>query len=118
MPSHQQENRIDYVEFATTDTAATKSFYGQVFGFTFQDWGPDYISFNDGHLDGGFTRHAAVSGHYPLVIFYASDLKAKEKAVRQAGGKIVKDIFDFPGGKRFHFSDPAGNVLAVWSATA
>ena len=118
MASHQQDNRIDYIEFATTDIPATKAFYGKVFGLTFQDWGPDYISFNDGHLDGGFTRHATVSGHHPLIVFYASNLKAKEQAVCEAGGKIVKETFDFPGGKRFHFSDPAGNVLAVWSEKA
>jgi uncharacterized protein len=112
---HAQENRIDYIEFPTTDIAQTKAFYNKVFGWTFQDWGPDYISFNDGRLDGGFTRHAAVGGHFPLIVFYAPNLEAKRQAIQQAGGKIVKEIFEFPGGIRFHFTDPSGNVLAVWS---
>jgi uncharacterized protein len=115
MVQHQRENSIDYVEFPTTDIAKTKAFYGKLFGWTFQDWGPDYISFNDGHLDGGFTKHAAVTGHYPLIVFWAQDLEGKLKAVKDAGGKVVKEIFEFPGGRRFHFTDPSGNILAMWS---
>jgi uncharacterized protein len=107
--------RIDYIEFPASDVARTKAFYEQAFGWKFTDYGPDYTSFEDGRLAGGFTKEGKVASGGPLVVLYASDLAATEKKVRDAGGVIVKDAFPFPGGRRFHFSDPSGNVLAVWS---
>jgi uncharacterized protein len=107
--------RIDYIEFPATDIARTKAFYEQAFGWKFTDYGPDYTSFEDGRLSGGFTKEAADAHGGPLVVIYASDLAATEKKVRDAGGTIVKDAFSFPGGRRFHFADPSGNVLAAWS---
>ena len=107
--------RIDYIEFPATDVAKTKAFYQQAFGWKFTDYGPDYTSFEDGRITGGFTKEGNVTRGGPLVVIYASDLAATEKKVRDAGGTIVKDAFSFPGGRRFHFSDPSGNVLAVWS---
>ncbi|ACG76941.1 conserved hypothetical protein [Phenylobacterium zucineum HLK1] len=110
----REDGKIDYVEFPGGDMAATKAFYGQAFGWTFQDYGPDYQAFNEG-LDGGFHADAAEAAPQPLVILYAHDLEAMEGKVRAAGGTIVRPIFAFPGGRRFHFRDPAGNELAVWS---
>lgn len=107
--------RIDYIEFPATDVAKTKAFYEQVFGWKFTDYGPDYTSFEDGRISGGFTKEGKVAHGGPLVVIYASDLVATEKKVRDAGGVIVKDAFPFPGGRRFHFADPSGNELAVWS---
>jgi len=107
--------RIDYLEFPAVDIAKTKAFYEKAFGWKFTDYGPDYTSFEDGRLSGGFTKEGSVAHGGPLVVIYASDLAATEKKVREAGGTIVKDAFAFPGGRRFHFADPSGNVLAVWS---
>lgn len=115
VPINPNNNRIDYIEFPATDVARTKAFYEQVFGWKFTDYGPDYTSFEDGRLAGGFTKEGTVSRGGPLVVLYAADLAATEKRVRDAGGTIVKDAFPFPGGRRFHFADPSGNVLAVWS---
>lgn len=115
-----QHHAINYVEFAATDIPRTKQFYTHVFGWTFQDWGPDYISFNraTAGLDGGFrkTETPIVSGKdAPLIVLYSHDLGATEAAIIAAGGHIVVPTFEFPGGRRFHFADPAGNLLAVWS---
>lgn len=111
MNSH---HRINYVEFSATDLEAIKKFYGAAFGWTFTDYGPDYIAFNDGGLDGGFAKGDA-AGMNPLVILYSERLEESKEIVEKNGGKIVKDIYSFPGGRRFHFSDPAGNELAIWS---
>ena len=106
---------IDYVEFPTTDIAKTKRFYQQVFGWEFRDHGPGYTGFRDGRLRGGFTTDATVGAGGPLVVIYAKDLSGIEAKVKSAGGRIVKEPLSFPGGRRFYFADPAGNVLAVWS---
>jgi predicted enzyme related to lactoylglutathione lyase len=107
-------HKINYIEFVSTDLARTKAFYGGVFGWTFEDWGPEYVSFAGAGIDGGFRAGVAEAGG-PLVILYSADLEATEKAVVAAGGVIVVPTFEFPGGRRFHFSDGAGNVLGVWS---
>jgi predicted enzyme related to lactoylglutathione lyase len=117
MAVNQAENncRIDYIEFPVADIAAVKGFYNSVFGWVFTDYGPDYTSFSDGRLSGGFYRAVGVHGSAPLVVVYVTDLEAMESKVQTAGGKIVKETFSFPGGRRFHFADPCGNELAVWS---
>jgi predicted enzyme related to lactoylglutathione lyase len=107
--------KIDYIEFPATDVAKTKAFYERVFGWKFTDYGPDYTSFEDGRIAGGFTKEGKVVRGGPLVVLYASDLAATEKKVREAAGVITKDAFPFPGGRRLHFTDPSGNELAVWS---
>jgi predicted enzyme related to lactoylglutathione lyase len=107
--------RVDYVEFPALDTGKIKAVYGQVFGWKFEDYGPNYTSFQDGRLSGGFTKDARVGSGGPLVVIYASDLAGVEAKIKSAGGSIAKETFSFPGGRRFHFSDPSGNVLAVWS---
>ncbi len=109
------DKRIDYIELPTIDIVAAKAFYTSVFGWKTQDWGPDYSSFEDGRLNGGFRKEAEVAPGGPLVIMFAVDLESVEAAVRSHGGMIVKEIFSFPGGRRFHFTDPSGNELAVWS---
>ena len=114
MSSAQNDRRIDYIEFSVTSVAEAKRFYGQAFGWSFEDYGPDYASFADGRLSGGFQA-AQVGAGGPLVVIYAADLESQERRVKQAGGSIVRPIFSFPGGRRFHFTDPSGNELAVWS---
>jgi uncharacterized protein len=106
---------IDYIEFKADDLSAIKRFYSQVFGWEFEDYGPDYTSFKDGRIAGGFSRGSASPGSGPLVVIFVDDLFSVEKQVKEAGGRITKEIFSFPGGSRFHFSDPSGNELAAWS---
>jgi len=113
-------HHINYIEFASTDIEATKKFYSTVFGWSFQDYGPDYIAFSaaSAGIDGGFYKsdpHEPPPRTAPLVVLYSADLKATEAAIVAAGGSIVVPTFEFPGGRRFHFSDGVGNVLAVWS---
>jgi hypothetical protein len=108
-------HRIDYIEFSATDIAAIKQFYTAVFGWKFTDYGPDYTSFEDGRISGGFAKAPSISGNGVLVIMYSSELEKTKEAVVRNGGKITKPPFDFPGGRRFHFTDPNGNELAVWS---
>lgn len=107
--------QIDYVEFPATDLGKTKDFYTQVFGWKFEDYGPEYTSFMDGRLAGGFYHATRPAARALLVVIYAQDLEAFEAKVKSAGGSIVKPIFSFPGGRRFHFADPNENELAVWS---
>lgn len=112
----ENDRRIDYVEFNVADVARARKFYGEAFGWTFRDFGPDYCEFADGRLTGGFARGEAGGSGGPLVILYAGDLAAAQARIEAAGGRIVKPAFDFPGGRRFHFADPDGYQLAVWSA--
>jgi predicted enzyme related to lactoylglutathione lyase len=116
MSNPGNNHKINYVEFVSTDVARSKQFYSSVFGWSFVDYGPEYSSFSTASagIDGGFMKGEARSGG-PLVVLYASDLAATEKAVVAAGGEITVPTFEFPGGRRFHFSDGAGNQLAVWS---
>lgn len=107
---------INYVEFGVSDMAKTKSFYADAFGWTYTDYGPDYCEFSDGHMKGGFDANSRVRTGGPLVILYGNDLADVQAGVEAAGGRIVKPIFAFPGGHRFHFTDPDGYELAVWSA--
>lgn len=110
--------KINYVELPAQDLEATKRFFTAAFGWSFQDYGPDYASFLDAGLDGGFysaDRAGTVAAGSALVVLYSADLEATLARVKEAGGAIVKDIFSFPGGRRFHFTEPSGNELAVWS---
>ena len=110
--------KIDYLEFPSTDLAASKRFFAAVFDWAFEDYGPDYVAFNNAGIDGGFYRASKVASAdhgSALIVFYSDKLEATEQAVRQAGGNIVKPIFDFPGGRRFHFTEPGGSEFAVWA---
>ena len=106
---------INYVEFKAKDLQKVKAFYNKALGWTFTDYGPDYIAFSDSGLEGGFekTEDDIVNG--ALIVLYHENLEDIQLKVKQAGGNIVKDIFSFPGGRRFHFKDPSGNELAIWS---
>ena len=108
-------NRIDYIEFKADDLERIKAFYSHCFEWDFTDFGPDYSSFSDGKLNGGFERTEDPIAIGALVVLYHEDLESARSKIVDAGGKISKDIFSFPGGKRFHFLDPSGNELAVWS---
>ncbi|MES2931396.1 MAG: VOC family protein [Patescibacteria group bacterium] len=108
-------HRINYIEFSAEDLTSVKDFYGLVFGWKFTDYGPEYAAFTDGNLEGGFEKGAARPKNGALVILYSENLMETLAKVEEAGGTITKPIFDFPGGKRFHFIDTAGNELAVWS---
>lgn len=113
-----KESAINYIEIPATDLAGTKAFFGAMFGWEFQDFGPDYSSFNDSRLDGGFfksDRVVSTKSGSVLLVFFRTDLKGAVSAVEAAGGSIVKPIFEFPGGHRFHFADPSGNEFAIWS---
>jgi predicted enzyme related to lactoylglutathione lyase len=109
------ENHIDYIEFRAPDLKAIKTFYTSCFGWKFTDYGPDYTSFENSGVSGGFERSDVPDSRGVLVILYHRDLEAIRETILQSGGTIQQDIFSFPGGKRFHFCDPAGNELAVWS---
>lgn len=111
----REDGKLDYLELPGGELGAVKAFYGAAFGWTFQDYGPSYAAFEQG-LDGGFDADAR-AGAGPLPVLFAHDLEAMAARVEAAGGHIVKPIFAFPGGRRFHFRDPAGNELAVWSET-
>ena len=115
MSQSEQDRRIDYVEFPTTNVGETKVFYSGVFGWKFTDYGPEYTSFTDGRLGGGFAAPSQATADGPLIVLYAIDLDAVEAKVRDHGGQITRETFEFPGGRRFHFVDPGGNELAVWS---
>lgn len=107
--------RIDNIEFNVSDIPRSRAFYGAAFDWTFKDYGPDYCEFSDGKLTGGFFKSETVNPGGPLVILYSEDLEATRRRVEQAGGRVVKPEFTFPGGRRFHFLDPDGYELAVWS---
>ena len=111
-------NKINYVEFPAKDIEATKTFFTSVFGWDFTDYGPEYTSFKDQGTNGGFytsdgTSSTGTGG--ALIVLYSDTLEAVQERVEQAGGSILKPIFPFPGGRRFHFTEPSGNELAVWS---
>jgi uncharacterized protein len=108
-----REKHIDYVEFPASDIPTAKAFYGQVFGWTFTDYGPDYASFENAGVTGGFRKVAKPSAGGVLIVIYSADLAATERLVVAAGG-VVTEREEFPGGKRFQFKDPVGNVVAVW----
>lgn len=112
------DRQIDNIEFNVSDIARSKAFYGAVFGWTFVDYGPTYTEFSDGRLTGGFTTGEAVRPGGPLVILYADDLEATQHRLEQIGATISRPVFGFPGGRRFHFIDPDGYELAMWSAQA
>ncbi|MBN8942223.1 MAG: VOC family protein [Rhizobiales bacterium] len=110
-----QDRRIDNIEFNVTDIARSRAFYGEAFGWSFTDYGPTYCEFSDGRLTGGLTTQGPVRTGGPLVILYADDLAETQRRLEALGAPITVPIFAFPGGRRFHFQDPDGYELAVWS---
>lgn len=119
MTSHE---KINYVEFPARDIEKTKRFFSNVFGWTFTDYGPEYAAFaKEAGLDGGFFKSDLVASSDnggALIVFYSKDLEGTQAKIEAAGGAVIKPIFEFPGGRRFHFADPNGNEYAVWSDQA
>ncbi len=115
-PNAHQHHGIDYIEVSVSDVARAKRFYAAAFGWSFNDYGPDYAGIQGrGREVGGLCKSSSVRAGGPLVVLYSRELDATLASVVEAGGKIVKEPFEFPGGRRFHFSDPSGNELGVWS---
>jgi predicted enzyme related to lactoylglutathione lyase len=113
---NHQHHSIDYVELQVDDVAAAKAFYGGIFGWRFNDYGDDYagIQAADGDGEAGGITTGDQRGGAPLVLVISDDLDGSRQAVTDAGGTIVEGPFDYPGGRRFHFRDPSGNVLGVF----
>jgi len=110
--------KINYIEFPARDMAATKAFFSTAFGWSFVDYGPDYMAFENAGIDGGFyksDRTASTEKGSALIVFYSKNLAQTQAKIEAAGGSIIKPVFSFPGGRRFHFGDPNGNEYAVWS---
>ena len=115
MPEHE---KINYVEFPARNVDVAKAFFTSVFGWSFTDYGPDYTAFSNEGIDGGFFKSglsASTTNGSALIVFYSNDLEQTQVKIERAGGSILKPIFEFPGGRRFHFGDPNGNEYAVWS---
>lgn len=113
-----EHEKINYVEFPSKDIEATKRFFSAAFGWTFVDYGPEYTAFSNEGLDGGFYKSEKVvltENGSALIVFYSKELEKTQLKIESAGGSIIKPIFSFPGGRRFHFADPNGNEYAVWS---
>lgn len=116
MSDERKHGYIDNIEFAVSDIARSKEFYGTIFNWQFTDYGARYCEFTDGRLCGGLTTLSEVkSSGGPLVVFYTEDLEGTQKRLEAMGTPIVVPVFSFPGGRRFHFTDPDGYELAVWS---
>ncbi len=117
-PVEQKHHTVNYIEFPANDLIATKAFFNRVFGWEFQDYGPDYTSFSGQGTDGGFFKSDLKSSRengVVTIVLYSGNLEKSYKEVKDAGGNITEEIFSFPGGRRFHFTEPSGNELAVWS---
>ena len=117
----KNHNKINYVEFHSHDISASKAFFQKAFGWSFTDYGAEYSDFSGEGLDGGFfpsDKVLTASNGAPLIIFYSEALEETLGTVKAAGGEISREIFDFPGGRRFHFVEPGGNELAVWGEPA
>ena len=115
-----EHEKINYVEFPSMDLEATKIFFEAVFGWSFKDYGSEYAAFSNAGLEGGFYKsdlYSSTDKGSSLVVFYSNNLFETQSKIEANGGKILKPIFSFPGGSRFHFSDPNGNEYAVWSDT-
>lgn len=113
-----EHEKINYIEFPARDLQSTKKFFREAFDWSFEDFGPEYTSFSNQGIDGGFYKadlNSSTNNGAALVVFYSKDLEATQKKIETANGVIVKPIFSFPGGRRFHFTEPSGNEFAVWS---
>lgn len=110
-----KDRQIDNIELNVGDIARSKTFYADAFGWTFVDYGPTYTEFSDGRLTGGFTTGEPVRPGGPLIILYADNLADTQQRLKALGAMITRETFTFPGGSRFHFTDPDGYELAVWS---
>ena len=110
-----KDNHISYIEFKAKDLRTIKEFYSKSFDWTFTDYGPTYTSFSQSGVKGGFEKTENEITNSALVVLYHTNLDLIKNKIIKSGGEISKDTFSFPGGRRFHFIDPSGNELAVWS---
>jgi predicted enzyme related to lactoylglutathione lyase len=113
-----EHEKINYIELPAKNIEATKGFFAAAFGWSFVDYGPEYTAFSNAGINGGFFQSdlsASTENGSALIIFYSKNLEQTQAKIEGAGGSIVKPIFSFPGGRRFHFADPNGNEYAVWS---
>ena len=113
-----QHEKINYIEFPAKDIKKAKDFFEKVFNWSFVDYGPEYTSFTNEGLDGGFFKSdltVSTEKGSALVVFYSKNLEETQSKIKKAGGSVLQPIFSFPGGRRFHFADPNGNEYAVWS---
>lgn len=110
-----ENNHINYVELKARNLGEIKDFYTRAFDWKFVDYGPDYVAFSESGLEGGFETSDEEIVNGTLIVLYHQDLESAKANIIAANGTITKDIFSFPGGHRFHFHDPSGNELAVWS---
>ena len=115
-----EHEKINYIEIPAKDIIATKDFFSTVFGWSFVDYGPEYVAFSNEGVDGGFYKSdltVSTANGSALIVFYSNNLEQTQTRIESANGSIIKPIFSFPGGRRFHFADPNGNEYAVWSET-
>ncbi len=113
-----EHEKINYIELPAKDIDAAKNFFTEVFGWSFVDYGPAYTAFSNAGIDGGFFKSkltVSTDNGSALIVFYSKDLEQTQSKIENAGGTVIKPIFPFPGGRRFHFGDPNGNEYAVWS---
>jgi predicted enzyme related to lactoylglutathione lyase len=113
-----EHEKINYIELPARDIEGAKAFFSNVFGWSFSDYGPEYTAFSNAGIDGGFfksTLSVATETGSALIVFYSRDLEQTKEKIENAGGLIIKPIYSFPGGRRFHFTDLNGNEYAVWS---
>ncbi|MES9898238.1 MAG: VOC family protein [Sedimenticola sp.] len=113
-----EHEKINYVEFPAKDIEIAKTFFTTVFGWSFVDYGPEYTAFSGEGLSGGFYKSdlsSSTENGAALIVFYSNELEATQAKIEAAGGSIIKSIFSFPGGRRFHFADPNSNEYAAWS---
>lgn len=114
----KETGKINYIEMPSRDIEVTKAFFASAFGWSFVDYGAEYVAIENAGLDGGFFKSEkamSTDNGSALVVLYSTDLQKSVERVKSAGGQIVQEIFSFPGGRRFHFCDPNGNEYAVWS---
>lgn len=119
-PTSHTHHAIDYIELAVTDVEEAKRFYAEAFGWQFNDYGPEYAGIRSPEAEsasevGGLRRDQEVRAGGPFVLLYSADLDKSVEAVTKAGGQVVNGPYEFPGGRRFHFTDPSGNELGVWA---
>ncbi len=110
--------KINYIEYPCRNLEATQKFFSEVFAWSFESFGPDYIAFSNQGVDGGFFRSEKCSlseSGSALTVFYSENLENTQEKVLTAGGEIIRPTFSFPGGRRFHFLEPSGNEFSVWS---
>jgi predicted enzyme related to lactoylglutathione lyase len=113
MSKRENDQRIDYIELPAKKFSAAKKFYASVFSWRYEQWGEGYCDTRDSGVGSGLNGESPTAA--PLPVIYAVDLEQTRQRIITAGGSIIREIFDFPGGRRFHFRDPDGNELAVWS---